>query len=98
MKIPLKLDSIIFRDAASVPLRTLEIIWIGLSQIVCVIGETPVRLFYKNMGESFGVQKTYLVILSVAKNLLAISNFTDREQPKSLPNGLWRISTCGPPS
>ena len=96
MKIPLKLDSIIFRDAASVPLRTLEIIWIGLSQIVCVIGETPVRLFYKNMGESFGVQKPYSVILSVAKNLLEISNFTDREQPKSLPNGLWGIFGCGP--
>ena len=69
-------------------MRTLEIIWIELSQIVCVIGETPVRLFYKNMGESFGVQKTYLVILSVAKNLLGMSYFTDREQPKSHPNGL----------
>ncbi len=44
--------------------------------------------FFIRTGELFGVQKTYLFILSVAKNLLAISNFTDREQPKSLPNGL----------
>ncbi len=44
--------------------------------------------FFIRTGELFGVQKTYLVILSVAKNLLGMSYFTDREQPKSLPNGL----------
>ena len=47
-----------------------------------------VWLFLKNWGELFGVQKPDPVILSVAKNLFGMSYFTDREQPKSHPNGL----------